>query len=105
VPLRSHRVLRGQPKPPKPKIQNGAAFGRRSHFHSIAIPNDLAVNGMAKREEARMLPAYNIPDTAMASAFLNALVRLVSAHHSKTKVILPTGIVDVDEVQLVPRAL
>ena len=52
------------------------------------------------------MPApFNIPDTAMASSFLNALVRLVGAHHSKTKVTLPTGIVDTGELELVLRAL
>ena len=42
------------------------------------------------------------PDTAMANAFLHALVRLVSTHHTR-KVVLPTGIANVDE--LVLRAL
>ena len=51
-----------------------------------------------------MPAAFNIPDTAMASAFLNALVRLVGTHHT-TKVVLPTGTVDVDELELVLRAL
>jgi hypothetical protein len=46
-----------------------------------------------------------LPNTAMASAFLDALVCLVSANHSKTKVTLPTGIVDVGELELVLRTL
>lgn len=46
-----------------------------------------------------MPQCFNISNTAMASAFLNALVRLVSANHSKAKVTLPTGIVDVDELE------
>jgi|RhiMethySRZTD1v2_1073278.scaffolds.fasta_scaffold16345_6 hypothetical protein len=52
-----------------------------------------------------MSASFNIPDTAMASAFLNALVRLTGANRSKTKVTLPTGIADVDEVEVVLRAL
>lgn len=49
--------------------------------------------------------AAPVPDTALAAAYLSALVRFVSAHHSKTKVTLPTGVVDVDELELVLRAL
>lgn len=45
-----------------------------------------------------------LPETAMAAAFLRALVRLVGTHHSKT-ITIPTGIVDVGELKLVLRAL
>jgi hypothetical protein len=76
----------------------------RSDFQH-AIPLILRSTGTAKQGEARMPAFFNIPDTAMASAFLNALVRLVGAHHSKTKVTLPTGIVEVGELELVLRAL
>ena len=46
-----------------------------------------------------------LPQTAMAAAFLRALVRMVGANHSRTKVTLPTGIVDIGELELVLRAL
>jgi hypothetical protein len=47
-----------------------------------------------------------IPDTAIADAFLKALVRLVAARHSrKTKIVLPTGIVDAGELEPVLRGL
>lgn len=52
-----------------------------------------------------MPASFNIPDTARASAVLNALVCLVGVHHSKTKVILPAGIADIGEIELVLRAL
>ena len=48
---------------------------------------------------------HNIPDTAMASAFLSALVRLVGVNHQSKTVTLPTGPADVDEIERVLRAL
>lgn len=52
-----------------------------------------------------MRATYNMPDTAMANAFLAALVHLVGTPHRSTKVVLPIGIVDVGELELVLRAL
>ena len=52
------------------------------------------------------MPApFNIPETAMASAFLDALVDLVGTPHHPEKVVLPTGIVGADELEPVLRAL
>jgi hypothetical protein len=52
-----------------------------------------------------MRASFNIPDTAMASAFLDALVDLVGTPHHPEKVVLPTGTADVDEVERVLRGL
>jgi hypothetical protein len=41
------------------------------------------------------------PPTAMAAAFLRALVRLAGAHQSKIKITIPTGTADIGETKLV----
>jgi hypothetical protein len=45
-----------------------------------------------------------LPDTAMAAAFLRALVRLVGTHPTGT-ITIPTGVANLDEIELVLRAL
>ena len=46
-----------------------------------------------------------MPKTAMASAYLRALIRAVSTRHPATKVVLPTGIAEVSELARVLQAL
>jgi hypothetical protein len=57
------------------------------------------------RDSSRQPQPAGLPDTAMAAAFLRALVRLAGAHHSKTEVTIPTGTVEIGELELVLCAL
>jgi len=49
-------------------------------------------------------PQAGLPDTAMAAAFLRALVRLVGTHPTGT-ITIPIGVADIGEIELVLCAL
>ena len=57
-------------------------------------------------QRARNDPHADHPNTAFSAAFLRALARLAARRPElSTKIVLPTGVSNLDEIELVLRAL